>query len=174
MRTSYVGISPPGYEEVELLPQQTGLSGPRYITVEKQIVRRSIDPETGEDRALPRVSNILYDQRSSFPLFVPRTEAEGNNLIKMINKERAKENKNPITLNQFNYVSDQLANALQAQETVIEEMKRRENPYKYYVKKFKDGYDPQKHRQAIEGSSSIFQLFRDPKKFAANKYTALN
>jgi len=174
MRKEYVGISPEGYEEIELLPQQTGLSGPRYITVEKEIVQRSIDPETGEDRALPRISKTMYDKRSSFPLFVPRTEAEANNLIAMINKERAKENKNPITVSQFNYVSDQLANALQAQEAVVEEMQRRENPYKYYVKKFKDGYDPQKHREAIEGSSSIFQLFRDPKKFAANKYTALN
>ena len=174
MREHYIGMSPPGYEEIELLPQQTGLSGPRYITVEKEIVQRSIDPDTGQDRALPKISKTLYDTRSSFPLFVPRTEQEANNLIKLINEERKKENKNPITVNQFNYVSDQLANALQAQEAVVEEMKRRENPYKYYVKKFKDGYDPKKHRQAIEGSSSIFQLFRDPKKFAANKYTALN
>ena len=136
MRKEYVGISPEGYEEIELLPQQTGLSGPRYITVEKEIVQRSIDPDTGEDRALPRVSKTMYDKRSSFPLFVPRTEAEANNLIAMINKERAKENKNPITVSQFNYVSDQLANALQAQEAVVEEMQRRENPYKYYVKKF--------------------------------------
>ena len=174
MRKEYVGMTPDGYSEIELLPQQTGLSGPRYITIQDEVVERDIDPETGEDRSLPKINRNKFDTRTSFPLFVPRTKTEMDNFIKMINKERKAENKNPITAKQFNFVTNQLANSLQAQEAVNEEIKRRENPYKYYVKKFKDEYDPQKHREAIEGSSSIFQLFRDPKKFAANKYTALN
>jgi len=174
MRKEYVGMSPDGYSEIELLPQQTGLSGPRYITIQDEVVERDIDPETGQDRSLPKINKNKFDTRTSFPLFVPRTKTEMDNFIKMINKERKAENKGPITAKQFNFVTNQLANSLQAQEAVNEEIKRRENPYKYYVKKFKDEYDPQKHREAIEGSSSIFQLFRDPKKFAANKYTALN
>ena len=174
MRKEYVGMSPDGYSEIELLPQQTGLSGPRYITIQDEVVERDIDPETGQDRSLPKINKNKFDTRTSFPLFVPRTKTEMDNFIKMINKERKAENKNPITAKQFNFVTNQLANSLQAQEAVNEEIARRENPYKYYVKKFKDEYDPQKHRDAIDGSSSIFQLFRDPKKFAANKYTALN
>ena len=174
MRKEYVGMSPDGYSEIELLPQQTGLSGPRYITIQDEVVERDIDPETGQDRSLPKINKNKFDTRTSFPLFVPRTKTEMDNFIKMINKERKAENKGPITAKQFNFVTNQLANSLQAQEAVNEEIARRENPYKYYVKKFKDEYDPQKHRDAIDGSSSIFQLFRDPKKFAANKYTALN
>ena len=174
MRKEYVGMSPDGYSEIELLPQQTGLSGPRYITIQDEVVERDIDPETGQDRSLPKINKNKFDTRTSFPLFVPRTKTEMDNFIKMINKERKAENKSPITAKQFNFVTNQLANSLQAQEAVNEEIARRENPYKYYVKKFKDEYDPQKHRDAIDGSSSIFQLFRDPKKFAANKYTALN
>ena len=170
----YTGMVPKGYREVELLPQQTGLKGPRYVTVQEELVQRNIDPETGEDRGLPKINKNVFDTRTNFPLFIPRTDAEAQNLINAINRERKKENKNPITFKQFTYVTDQLANSLAAQEAVNEEIARRENPYKYYVSKFKDEYDPQKHRNAIDGSSSIFQLFRDPKKFAANQYTALN
>ena len=108
------------------------------------------------------------------PLFQPRTKTEAANLVNLINRERAKEDKNPITVNQYNYVTDQLANALAAQEAVADEMKRREDPYKYYVKKFKDEYDPVAHRDAIGNTASIFQLFKDPKRFAMDKYTALN
>jgi hypothetical protein len=170
----YTGMVPQGYREVELLPQQTGLKGPRYVTVQEELVQRNIDPKTGEDRGLPKINKNVFDTRTNFPLFIPRTDAEAQNLINAINRERKKENKNPITFKQFTYVTDQLANSLAAQEAVNEEISRRENPYKYYVSKFKDEYDPEKHRNAIDGSSSIFQLFRDPKKFAANQYTALN
>ena len=168
-------ISPEGYEEVELLPQQTGLRGSRYTYVAKDVVERDIDPETGQDRSLPRIRSNIYDQRTRmFGLFQPRTKTEGDNIIKLINKERAKEEKKPITIGQYNYVTNQLANALQAQEAVADEMKRREDPYKYYVKKFKDNSDPVSHREAIGNTSSIFQIFRDPKRFARDKYTALN
>ena len=166
---------PEGYTYVELLPQQTGLRQPMYTMVKKEVVERDIDPETGTDRSLPKVRANLYDNRvSQYGIFQPRTKAEAENLIGMINKERAKENKNPITFNQFNYVTDQLANSLQAQEAVYEEMQKRNDPYKYYVQKFKDEYDPEKHRNAIDNTASIFQLFRDPAKFAKDKKTALS
>ena len=168
-------ISPEGYTEVELLPQQTGLRGPRYLYVQKEVVERDIDPETGTDRSLPRIKRNIYDNRTRmYPLFQPRTKAEANNTIELINKERAKEDKKPITMAQYDYITNQLANSLQAQEAVAEEMKRREDPYKYYLKKFKDGYDATSHREAIGNTASIFQLFRDPRKFARDKYTALN
>ena len=119
-------IAPDGYREVELLPQQTGLRGPRYTYVKKEVVDRDIDPETGQDRSLPRIRKNIYDGRTRMaPLFQPRTKSEANNLITLINKERAKEDKKPITFNQYNYVTDQLANALQAQEAVADEMNRR-------------------------------------------------
>jgi len=165
---------PEGYMNVELPPQQTGLREPRYVVMKKEVLERSIDPETGQDRAIPKVKGAPFDRKTFYPVFQPRTETEQNNIIKLINKERQKENKNPITPNQFNYITNQMVNALQAQEAVAEEMKRREDPYNYYVKKFKDEYDPKKHRQAIDNTASIFQIFRDPKKFAQNKYTALN
>ena len=155
---------PEGYMSVELPPQQTGLREPRYITVKKEILERSIDPETGQDRAIPKVKGAPFDTRTFYPIFAPRTEIEQNNVIKLINKERAKEKKNPINAKQFNYITSQMANALQAQEAVADEMKRREDPYKYYVKKFKDEYDPEQHRNAIDNTASIFQIFRDPKK----------
>ena len=168
-------IAPDGYQEVELLPQQTGLRGPRYTYVKDSVIERDIDPNTGQDRSLPKVRRNIYDNRTRMaPLFQPRTKKEAENLINLINKERAKEDKNPITVNQYNYVTDQIANALQAQEAVADEMKKRADPYKYYVKKFKDEYDPVSHREAIGNTSSIFQLFKDPKKFARDKYTALN
>jgi len=165
---------PEGYMSVELPPQQTGLREPRYITVKKEVLERSVDPETGQDRAIPKVKGAPFDNRTFYPIFAPRTEAEQNNVIKLINRERAKEKKNPINAKQFNYITDQMANALQSQEAVADEMKRREDPYKYYVKKFKDEYDPKKHRNAIDKTASIFQIFKDPKRFAANKYTELN
>ena len=168
-------IAPDGYIEVELLPQQTGLRGPRYTYVKDAVVERDIDPDTGQDRSLPKIKRNVYDNRTRMaPLFQPRTKTEANNLVNLINRERAKEDKNPITVNQYNYVTDQLANALAAQEAVADEMKRREDPYKYYVKKFKDEYDPVAHRDAIGNTASIFQLFKDPKRFAMDKYTALN
>jgi hypothetical protein len=160
---------PEGYMNVELPPQQTGLREPRYVVMKKEVLERSIDPETGQDRAIPKVKGAPFDRKTFYPVFQPRTETEQNNIIKLINKERQKENKNPITPNQFNYITNQMVNALQAQEAVAEEMKRREDPYNYYVKKFKDEYDPKKHRQAIDNTASIFQIFRDPKKFAQHK-----
>lgn len=165
---------PEGYMSVELPSQQTGLRGPRYITVKKEVLERSVDPETGQDRAIPKVKGAPFDNRTFYPIFAPRTEVEQNNVIKLINRERAKEDKNPINAKQFNYITNQMANALQSQEAVADEMKRREDPYKYYVKKFKDAYDPQVHRNAVDNTASIFQVFRDPKKFAQNKYTELN
>ena len=168
-------IAPEGFEEVELLPQQTGLREPRYTYVRKEVVQRDIDPKTGQDRSLPKIIRNVYDNRTRMAaLFQPRTKTEGDNIINLINQERAKEDKKPITIGQYNYVTNQLANALQAQEAVADEMKRREDPYKYYVKKFKDEMDPVAYREAIGNTASIFQLFRDPKKFARDKYTALN
>ena len=52
-----------------------------------------------------------------------------------------------------------------------------DDPYSHltahYIEKFKDAYDPEQHRNAIDNTASIFQIFRDPKKFAQNKYTEL-
>ena len=45
-------IAPDGYIEVELLPQQTGLRGPRYTYVKDAVVERDIDPDTGQDLSL--------------------------------------------------------------------------------------------------------------------------
>ena len=120
--------------------------------MKKEVLDRSIDPETGQDRAIPKVKGAPFDRKTFYPVFQPRTEAEQNNVIKLINNERQKENKNPITADQFNYITNQMVNALQAQEAVADEMQRREDPYKYYVKKFKDEYDPKKHRQAIDNT----------------------
>ena len=61
MRKEYVGMTPDGYSEIELLPQQTGLSGPRYITIQDEVVERDIDPETGQDRSLPRINRNKFD-----------------------------------------------------------------------------------------------------------------
>ena len=53
-------MTPEGYISVELPPQQTGLREPRYITVKEQVLERSIDPETGQDRAIPKVKGFLF------------------------------------------------------------------------------------------------------------------
>mgnify|MGYP004455679893 FL=1 len=62
---------PEGYISVELPPQQTGLREPRYVTVKKEVVERSIDPETGQDRAIPKVKGAPYDTRTFYPIFSP-------------------------------------------------------------------------------------------------------
>ena len=84
-------MTPEGYISVELPPQQTGLREPRYITVKEQVLERSIDPETGQDRAIPKVKGVPYDRRTFYPIFQPRTEAEQNNVIALKNRERKKE-----------------------------------------------------------------------------------
>ena len=178
IRKNYVGVTQPGYEEVELLPQQTGLRGSRFVTVSEAAVQRNIDPQTGEDRGLPKVKDYLYDERNIVPrqfgLFVPRTSDEATEIVDLINKERAEEEKNPINVNQFNYQTNQLSNVIRAEKALQDEVSRRADPYKYYISKFKDEYSPSKLKQATENSSSIFQLFRDPKKYAQDKQTVLS
>ena len=39
---------PEGYMNVELPPQQTGLREPRYVVMKKEVLERSIDPDTGQ------------------------------------------------------------------------------------------------------------------------------
>ena len=58
-------IAPDGYIEVELLPQQTGLRGPRYTYVKDAVVERDIDPDTGQDRSLPKIRRNIYDNRTT-------------------------------------------------------------------------------------------------------------
>ena len=95
------------------------------LLLKKKYWKDQVDPETGQDRAIPKVKGAPFDNRTFYPIFSPRTEVEQNNVIKLINRERAKEDKNPINAKQFNYITNQMANALQSQEAVADEMKRR-------------------------------------------------
>ncbi len=60
---------PEGYMNVELPPQQTGLREPRYVVMKKEVLERSIDPETGQDRAIPKVKGAPFDRKLSILYF---------------------------------------------------------------------------------------------------------
>jgi len=167
---------------IRLEPSRTGIGDPgnssTWLQVNVMEELTSGNPGTAASRNLPVYMDKYKEIRGKrgADVYNPRTPAEKRNIVGAINNAREKIGKKAISEELFDYNNDKFFTGLDAQIQVMQEDRKSNDPYKYYVDHWKGKYKSEKGktkvRDAMKNSDSMFDLVRDgPKEYLKNKKT---
>ena len=156
---------------IRLEPSRTGIGDPgnssTWLQVNEMEELTSGNPGTAASRNLPVYMDKYKEIRGKrgADVYNPRTPAEKRNIVGAINNAREKIGKKAISEELFDYNNDKFFTGLDAQIQVMQEDRKSNDPYKYYVDHWKGKYKSEKGktkvRDAMKNSESMFDLVRD-------------